>query len=206
MDLSEAREILEAITRSRHEDLVRSFEKCAVRYAQRQVRWVHAEPSTRLATIEGLKTDHDAFQHAGLVLGMEMKRSGEGNQLHQLIFSDRSELRDLACLIHCLIGMRTRTLLRGIVSPPLVTSTTCELHGDTLLEGEAKILYGFMPELPDEYIEAEERAFPLASRFTPGGCVSHEDQYRQVRYCPSCRMTEEAWRRGHPNIRFEGIT
>jgi hypothetical protein len=205
LELIEAREILEAIERSRHQALVRSFEECAVRYAERQTKWPMAEPSTRLATNGLREIDHDVFVDSCEALSREMGRSGEANDWCQRIPADRNEIRDFACLLHCILGMRAKPHPRGKVSSPSVARTTCELHGEALLEGTVKITYGLVL-MPNEYREAEEVAFPWASAFTAGGCVLYENRpdYEPVRYCESCREGERAWRREHPAAHFEG--
>ena len=89
------------------------------------------------------------------------------------------------------------TVVRESEANPLQTRTpreypdvrTCEVHGESLVEGESPVIYGFQRETA-ERLEASTRFFPHAASSVPGGCLiaSGQPTSERVRFCQACRL------------------
>lgn len=108
MDLSEAREILEAIGKSKLSSLRRQFLEGAVRYAEKRAAWALAEPRDRPQIDAARTAAHDTFIDSCNILSRNMAETGEDNSWRRRIGSDRKDIGDFACLIHCLLGLSVR--------------------------------------------------------------------------------------------------
>ena len=108
MDLSDAREIYESIGRSKLSVLRRQFLEGAVRYAERRAAWALAEPGERSKMDAGRSAAHDAFIDTCNILSRNMGENGEDNSWRRRIGSDRKDIGDFACLVHCLLGLSAR--------------------------------------------------------------------------------------------------
>jgi hypothetical protein len=108
MDLSEAREIYEVIGKSKLSSLRRQFLEAAVRYAEQRAAWALAESGDRPQMSASRTAAHDTFIDACNILSRNMAEVGEDNSWRRRIGSDRKDIGDLACLIHCLIGLSAR--------------------------------------------------------------------------------------------------
>lgn len=108
MDLAEAREIYEVIGKSKLSALRRQFLEAAVRYAERRAAWALAEQKDRPQLGAARTAAHDAFIDACNILSRNMAEAGEDNSWRRRIGSDRKEIGDFACLIHCLLGLSAR--------------------------------------------------------------------------------------------------
>lgn len=60
------------------------------------------------------------------------------------------------------------------------TARTCEVHGESLVEGEAPVIYGFQRESVERF-EASKRFFPHASSSVSGGCLVSAGQQATAR-------------------------
>jgi len=98
-----------------------------------------------------------------------------------------------------------RTSHRRREVPPLEEITVCRVHGEALLEGETKILYGY-PSTSTYASEAERNLFPRASTYRTGGCViaSNMPETGRTKYCAACRRVERAWKRSNRGIAAPG--
>ena len=69
----------------------------------------------------------------------------------------------------------------------------CDLHGLSLIQGEATIIYGIW-EPTEEYVSARERLFPRSRLRVPGGCVVGDEDTERTLGCPACREAELQWK------------
>jgi hypothetical protein len=94
---------------------------------------------------------------------------------------------------------------RRHVAPPFDRTSTCRVHGGTLIEGEAEILYGY-PSTSSHYFAAERRLFPWASTYRAGGCAFDSSRPETVptKCCAACRSVERAWKRLNRRIDAPG--
>jgi hypothetical protein len=85
---------------------------------------------------------------------------------------------------------------QGIVLPAHALQKECTLHRVARMSGAVQVTYGEPGAVAREYLEARSRSFPNAWFYVDGGLAATPDSPRQatVRYCPTCRATEQRWR------------
>ena len=108
MELPEAREIYDAIAKSKLSALRRQFLEAAVRYAEKRTAWALASPDERRTLGAARSAAHDAFIDACNILSRNMAEGGEDNSWRRRIGTDRKEIGDFACFLHCLLGLTAR--------------------------------------------------------------------------------------------------
>ena len=77
--------------------------------------------------------------------------------------------------------------------PPI--AKMCELHGESLVEGLARVVYGLCVH-DDEYSHAVRTPFPHSLLKVSGGCVGDDESptTQKVWYCRRCREAERTWK------------
>lgn len=109
MDIESARRILDVVERSTVlEAIRRQWFEAATRYAQLRVTWWMAPPTERRNVDPSRTAAHDAFIDACNILSRAMAAAGEPNRWRAEIGSERGEIGDFACLLHCVLGLRAR--------------------------------------------------------------------------------------------------
>ena len=95
------------------------------------------------------------------------------------------------------------------IAPVSSAEENCPVHGDRLLNGEVRVVYGYLPrEFSSEYRRAKHDLFPCANTYSWGGCDYEADadpESKQVLYCPDCRKAHETWSKVHHPVP-EGLT
>ncbi len=94
---------------------------------------------------------------------------------------------------------------RSHAAPPVEEITTCRVHGETLVDGDTKIVYGLL-RISNHVYEAERDLFPRASMYRAGGCVIdfNMPETGRTKYCAACRRVERAWKRSNRGIAAPG--
>lgn len=109
MNLERAANILEQVERSSLAGpRCRTWLDAAVRYAQIRVAWERTDAAGR-ATMDASRTSaHDVFIDECNILSRAMLAAGESNAWRAEIGTERGEIGDFACLLHCVLGLRAR--------------------------------------------------------------------------------------------------
>lgn len=108
MDLSEAGKIYQSIRATTLTSLADDVLLAAVRYARIRTDWMLADPGRR-AEIDAERTRaHNAFIDSCNILSRNMYKLGENNAWREQIGSDRKTIGDVACHLHCLLGIMAR--------------------------------------------------------------------------------------------------
>lgn len=85
----------------------RNLFNLAVRYARLRTDWRLVERDQRREMDGSRRVAHDAFIDACNMLSRKMLEAGEDNQWRDSM-TDRIEIGDLACYIHCFLGLEGR--------------------------------------------------------------------------------------------------
>lgn len=86
----------------------RELIRLAVQYARIRADWCLADRETRREMDRQRKAIHDALIDACNILGRDMATRSEDNSWRQILGSDRRDIGDFACFLHCLLGLRAR--------------------------------------------------------------------------------------------------
>lgn len=110
MNATSAEGILADIRRGVAEDdpLYRDFLQLALRYARARTDWRMSAPDERHRQDEARSRTHNALIDAVNTLSRQMARSGADNRWRERMGSDRREIGDFACHLHCLLGIEAR--------------------------------------------------------------------------------------------------
>lgn len=108
MKLYEAEQIFEAISLTKHKSLLNSMLKRAVRYSRLRVDWYFLSQEGQIELDKERTFAHNAFIDACNILSRNMQAAGEETLWRQQIGEDRKEIGDFACLLHAVIGIKTR--------------------------------------------------------------------------------------------------
>ena len=89
-------------------ELLQDLIDAAVRYARIRVDWALMELEDRRA-LEGTRTAaHNVLIDACNALSRAMARAGENNAWRASLGTDRRMIGDMACHLHCLLGLAAR--------------------------------------------------------------------------------------------------
>ena len=108
MTLSEATEIFETISNTKHKTLFNSLLKSAIRYSKYRVDWYFMSPKEQSMIDQDRTIAHNAFIDACNILSRNMKEAGEDNSWRQKLGSDRKDIGDFACILTTIIGIKSR--------------------------------------------------------------------------------------------------
>ncbi len=86
-------------------ELLDDLLQAAIRYARVRVNWAMLERSAR-PDIEAARTaSHEVLIDVCNILSRAMHRAGENNKWRASLGTDRQFIGDVACHIHCLLGI-----------------------------------------------------------------------------------------------------
>ena len=116
MNFATAEEIFRGIDRSATDpaslSLKRSLLEAAVRYARIRTDWAladswkDADADTRKAKGASRRAAHDAFIDSCNSLSRYLSEAGTDISWRAKLGTDRREIGDFACYLHCLLGLR----------------------------------------------------------------------------------------------------
>jgi hypothetical protein len=109
VNLERAANILDRIERSPSAGpRCRTWRDAAVRYAGIRVAWELTDAAGRAAMDASRSSAHDVFIDECNILSRAMLAAGESNAWRAEIGTERGEIGDFACLLHCVLGLRAR--------------------------------------------------------------------------------------------------
>lgn len=108
MAYHEAAEIFSALNVSRHDELKEALIHAAVRYARIRVDWREASPQARKEMDVTRTCAHEFLIDACNILSRSMSAMGEDIGWREKLGSDREEIGDFACYLHCILGIEAR--------------------------------------------------------------------------------------------------
>ncbi len=108
MDINKAAKIYKMIKKTKLEELKQDVLTLAVRYAEIRTEWAFLPLDVRKEKDQLRTTTHNAFISACNALARNMKKRGEDVSWHVELGSNRLDIGDFACYLHCLIGLEMR--------------------------------------------------------------------------------------------------
>ncbi len=108
MDFETARHLFGQIESSKLQQSKRDLLRAAVHYARVRADWHLASLEERNAMNQYRTTIHNALIDACNILSRGMSAAGEGNAWRAALGDDRKSIGDLACYIHCFLGLAAR--------------------------------------------------------------------------------------------------
>ena len=82
--------------------------EAAFQYARIRADWYLMDDEERKVNDEARTRAHDAFIDCCNILSREMIKAGEDADWRLYLGSDRKEMGDFACYLHCIIGLNGR--------------------------------------------------------------------------------------------------
>jgi len=79
-----------------------------VRYARIRVDWELSDQKNRKEMDEERTRAHNAFIDSCNILSRNLHQKSEDNTWREELGTDRREIGDFACFIHCILGLRAR--------------------------------------------------------------------------------------------------
>ena len=89
-------------------DLLQDLIDAAVRYARLRVDWSLRRPDDRLELEAARTSAHNVLIDACNILSRAMQRAGEDNEWRASLGTDRRVIGDMACHLHCELGLAAR--------------------------------------------------------------------------------------------------
>lgn len=80
----------------------------ATRYARMRTDWQLAKQDERREMARHRTAAHNALIDACNILSRHMRENGQDNSWREALGNDRKEIGDLACFIHCFLGLAAR--------------------------------------------------------------------------------------------------
>jgi hypothetical protein len=108
LDLEQTLAIYRQLTDSRCQDSFDELIDAAMCYAQIRVEWLRAEPASRSDVDATRSRAHDAFIDTCDIMSRQMDLAGEDNTWRAAIGTDRRDIGDFACRLHCVLGILAR--------------------------------------------------------------------------------------------------
>ena len=108
MDINIAMRIYKKIKTTKLEELKHDVLTYAVRYAKIRTEWAFLSLDVRKEKDQFRTNTHNAFISVCNALARNMKKRGEDVSWHAELGSNRVEIGDFACYLHCLIGLEMR--------------------------------------------------------------------------------------------------
>lgn len=103
-----ASELLSLRGRTAHVVMLDDVIDAAIRYARLRVDWGRTDPIERTTVDMARTAAHDVFIDACNILSRAMLQSGESNDWRARLGADRGFIGDVACHIHCALGLAAR--------------------------------------------------------------------------------------------------
>ena len=108
LDYSKAMTVYQQISRSRQVDFRNDLISAAIRYAELRVRSQQPKAADDSQIDADRTRAHNAFIDARNILARNMQVSGEDTAWRAELGEDRKTIGDLACFIHCFVGIAAR--------------------------------------------------------------------------------------------------
>jgi len=108
MNLDMAKDIYDKIQACKNQHLKEYFVSSAIRYARLRVDWLMSEGEERLRLDEIRRSAHNALISALDSLSRNLGEDGENISWRGDLGSDRKAIGDLACFLHCILGISAR--------------------------------------------------------------------------------------------------
>lgn len=89
-------------------ELLQDLIDAAVRYARLRVDWALKSPGDRLELEAARTSAHNVVIDACNILSRAMLRAGENNDWRASLGTDRRVIGDMACHLHCELGLAAR--------------------------------------------------------------------------------------------------
>ena len=87
---------------------LRALIEAAVRYARIRVDWSMVAREERFSIESSRTAAHEVLIDACNILSRAMLRAGESNEWRAALGSDRQFIGDVACHLHCQVGLAAR--------------------------------------------------------------------------------------------------
>jgi hypothetical protein len=105
---TEAADILAILLSTREREALGRFLELAVEYAHIRAEWRLVTSEARMARNTGRTAAHDAMIAACDDLARAMGAAGEDDTWRPAVGTDRRDVGDFACQVHCLLGISAR--------------------------------------------------------------------------------------------------
>ena len=113
MNLDQATRVYMHLKQSACADLVDALFAAAVTYARLRTDWV-LSPIERRKELDAMRTRaHNAFIDCCNILSRNMAKAGENIEWRREVGDERKMIGDLACLLHCVMGVQVRLAWHG---------------------------------------------------------------------------------------------
>jgi hypothetical protein len=86
----------------------RELLEAAIRYSRIRVDWAMLQRTERLSIETGRTAAHEVLIDSFNILSRAMLRAGESNEWRSALGTDRQVIGDVACHIHCMLGLGAR--------------------------------------------------------------------------------------------------
>ena len=106
LSLELARILLDNTAQSRCEAECTELVEAAVRYARLRVDWALTLPEARAEIDLRRRSAHNVLIDAFNILSRSMAKRGEDNSWRALLGDERRFIGDVACQMHCLLGIQ----------------------------------------------------------------------------------------------------
>ena len=100
--------ILTRVAASRCVDPGKDLLEAAVRYARLRADWELASVDVRKEMDRKRTLSHNVLVDAFNILSRAMTKAGEDNSWREALGSERGFVGDVACHMHCMLGLRAR--------------------------------------------------------------------------------------------------
>ncbi len=108
MNFDQAYSIYQQIEGSKLTQLKNEFYRAAIRYARIRTDWALADQEERIAMDRMRTIAHNAFIDSCNILSRNMKTAGEDYHWRERLGTNRGEIGDFACYLHCILGLSAR--------------------------------------------------------------------------------------------------
>ncbi len=103
-----AQQILDGINKSECKDSGLDLLDAVVRYSRLRVDWALASLDARKEMDRKRTSTHNVLIDAFNILSRAMGKAGEDNSWREVLGSERGFIGDVACHMHCILGLRAR--------------------------------------------------------------------------------------------------
>jgi hypothetical protein len=108
MTFDEARKGFQQIVSTSQAPALEDFTRKAVRYAGLRVQHLLSPPARQPAVGSERTIAHDEFIVACDTLANQMAANNEDESWRDALGSDRKDIGDFACFVHCILGLTAR--------------------------------------------------------------------------------------------------
>ena len=103
-----AQQLLDLRGHTAADELLQDVVAGAVRYARLRVDWALTAREDRVPMAGARTAAHNALIDSCNILSRAMLRAGESNLWRESLGDDRKAIGDMACHLHCLLGLAAR--------------------------------------------------------------------------------------------------